>query len=180
MACARSQRASQKPSRPASNATAIRLILRPAFFASPRQRCSSWSSPASSGFSFFAGCRSTPGTMPATSQLDWLISITAISVLFSSRAASDLLRSFGCGMGHPVGSVAATMMPSSRRSPHSISNLDEKRWAHRREKLSEVQVGCYSSFDVSKKISSGRRNCRKKPGRAVQPASPLKFVTWLR
>ena len=59
--------------------------------------------------------------MPATSQLDWLISITAISVLFSSRAASDLLRSFGCGMGHPVGSVAATMMPFSHRSPHSIS-----------------------------------------------------------
>ena len=29
MPCARSQRASQKPSRPASNATAIRLILRP-------------------------------------------------------------------------------------------------------------------------------------------------------
>jgi hypothetical protein len=43
--------------------------------------------------------------MPATSQLDWLISITAINVLSSSRAASDLLRSFGCGMGHPVGCI---------------------------------------------------------------------------
>jgi hypothetical protein len=49
--------------------------------------------------------------MPATSQLVWLISITAISVLFSSRAVSDLLKSFGCGMGHLVGFVAATMMP---------------------------------------------------------------------
>ena len=91
MAYARSQRASQKPSRPASKATAIRLILRPTYSASPRQRCSSWSSPASSGFSFFAACRSTPGIMPAMSQDDWLISITAISVLVSSRAASDLL-----------------------------------------------------------------------------------------
>ena len=67
------------------------------------------------------------------SQLDWLISITAISVLFSSRAASDLLRSFGCGMGHSVGSVAATMMSFSRRSPHSISHRVE----HRVEKVDE-------------------------------------------
>jgi hypothetical protein len=34
----------------------------------------------SSTASFFNGWRSAPGTMPATSQLDWLISITAISV----------------------------------------------------------------------------------------------------
>ncbi len=33
------------------------------------------------------------------------------SLLFSSRAVSDLLKSFGCGMGHRVGFVAATMMP---------------------------------------------------------------------
>jgi hypothetical protein len=94
------------------------------------------SSAPSSGVSFFSGRRSTPGTcgrpsslhpasapMPATSQFDWLISMTAITVLFSSRAASDLLRSFGCGMGHPIGLFAATMMPFSRRSPHSISGL---------------------------------------------------------
>ena len=36
-------------------------------------------------------------------------------------AVSDLLRSFGCGMGHLIGFVAAMMMPFSRRSPHSIS-----------------------------------------------------------
>src|SRR5215472_9485002 len=126
MPCARSQRASQKPSRPASYATAIRVRLRPAFAASPRHRCSNRNSPPSSALSFFAGCRSIPGIMPATSQLDWLISITAINVLFSSRAASDLLRSFGCGMGHPVGFVAAPMMPFSRRSPHSISSNAER------------------------------------------------------
>jgi hypothetical protein len=61
------------------------------------------SRPASLGSSFFAGCRSIPGTMAAPSQLDWLISITAINVSFSPRAASDLLMSLDCGIGHPVG-----------------------------------------------------------------------------
>jgi hypothetical protein len=79
---ARSQPAGhQKPSRPASKATAMRVIVRPAFVASSRQRCSSRSSADSSASSFFAGWRSIPGTTPATSQLDWLISMTAISVL---------------------------------------------------------------------------------------------------
>jgi hypothetical protein len=38
--CASSQRASQKPPRPASKASAIRVIVRPALTASSRQRCS--------------------------------------------------------------------------------------------------------------------------------------------
>jgi hypothetical protein len=59
-----------------------------------------WITPA------FAGAG--PASMPCArsqraSQLDWLISITAINVPFSSRAASDLLMSLDCGMGHPVG-----------------------------------------------------------------------------
>jgi hypothetical protein len=36
--------------------------------------------------------------MPATSQLDWLISTTAMIVLFWSRATRDLLKSFGWGI----------------------------------------------------------------------------------
>jgi len=43
------------------------------------------SSAASSGSSFFTGCRSILGRSSAMSQLDWLISITAMSVLFCSR-----------------------------------------------------------------------------------------------
>src|SRR6202045_2497230 len=39
-----------------------------------------------------------PGSTPATSQLDWLISITAMIVLFWSRATRDLLKSFGWGI----------------------------------------------------------------------------------
>jgi hypothetical protein len=38
------------------------------------------SSAVGSSASFFSGWRSIPGTIP-TSQLDWLISMTAISVL---------------------------------------------------------------------------------------------------
>jgi hypothetical protein len=36
-----------------------------------------------------------PGSTPSTSQLDWLISTTAMIVLFWSRATRDLLKSFG-------------------------------------------------------------------------------------
>ena len=36
--------------------------------------------------------------MPATTQLDWLISMTAMIVLFWSRATRDLLKWFGRGI----------------------------------------------------------------------------------
>src|SRR3954469_20768672 len=81
----------------------MRLITRPAWVASLRQRCTSFSSSSSSGESFFSGWRSMPGTSPATSQFDWLISMTAISVLSWSKAVRDRLRSFDCGMGHSIG-----------------------------------------------------------------------------
>src|SRR5208282_2631993 len=117
---ARSQRASQKPSRPASKAIAIRSILCPAFSACSRQRLSSFSNALSSTASFFNGERSTPGTIPATSQLDWPISITAISVASCSRITRDLLKSFSCGMGRSVDSLERRWCHCPRRSPHSI------------------------------------------------------------
>jgi hypothetical protein len=52
MSRALSQRASQKPSRPASKATAMRLIRCPAFAASSRHRCSNFSNALSSTASF--------------------------------------------------------------------------------------------------------------------------------
>src|SRR5262249_20670122 len=103
------QRANQKPSRPASKATAIRSILRPAFSASSRHRCSSFSNALSSTTSFFNGWRSTPGTIPATSQLDRLISMTAISVPSGSRAARDRFRSFNFCIGALHRFTSATM-----------------------------------------------------------------------
>src|SRR6516165_3007285 len=117
MSRALSQRASQKPSRPASKTTAIRLIPCPACSASSRQRLSSFSNALSSTASFFNGWRSTPGTIPATSQLDWPISITAISVASCSRVTRDLLKSFICGMGRSVGSLEQRWCHCPRRSP---------------------------------------------------------------
>src|SRR5450830_1393016 len=116
-----SQRASQKPSRPASKATAIRSILRPAFSASSRHRYSSFSNVLSSTASFFNGWRSTPGTMPATSQLDRLISMTAISVPSGSRAVRDRLRSFNFCIGRSIGSHQRRWMQYPRRRPIASS-----------------------------------------------------------
>src|SRR3981081_1542848 len=64
-----------------------------------------------------------PGSTPATSQLDWLISTTAITVLSWSRATRDLLKSFGWGIRALHQLDAATMVPSPRRLPHTISPL---------------------------------------------------------
>src|SRR6266481_6428624 len=61
-----------------------------------------------------------PGSMPATSQLDWLISMTAMIVLFWSRATRDLLRSFGWGIAALHRLDAATKLPFPRRPPHSV------------------------------------------------------------
>ena len=118
---ARSQRASQNPSRPASKATQTRMILRPALVASSLQRSSSRSRATSSASIFFTGWRSMAGTIPATSQLAWLSSMTAMSVLSCSRVTRHRLKSFACGMGHSVGSVA-TIVPCPRRLPHRISD----------------------------------------------------------
>src|SRR6476469_415462 len=117
-----SQRASQKPSRPASKATAMRSILRPAFSASTRQRLSRFSNALSSTASFFNGWRSTPGTMPATSQLDWLISITAINVPSGSRGVRDRLRSFNFCMGCSIGSHQRRWTQYPRRRPIASSS----------------------------------------------------------
>jgi hypothetical protein len=58
------------------------------------QRFNRFSNACSSIASFFSGWRSTPGTMPATSQLDWLISITAITVASISSGSRHRLKSF--------------------------------------------------------------------------------------
>src|SRR5205085_963096 len=119
-----SQRANQKPSRPASKASAIRVIFLPALTASSRQRCNKPSSLSALGSSFLRGWRSMPGSTPPTSQLDWLISTTAMIVLSWSRATRDLLKSFGWGIRALHQLDAATMVPFPRRLPHTISPLD--------------------------------------------------------
>src|SRR5437763_6007480 len=68
-----------------------------------------------------------PGSMPATSQLEWLISTTAMIVVFWSRATRDLLRSFGWGIAALHRSNGATKLPFPRRPPHSISRSPRNR-----------------------------------------------------
>src|ERR1700738_185869 len=65
-----------------------------------------------------------PGSTPPTSQLDWLISTTAMIVLSWSRATRDLLKSFGWGIRALHQLDAATMVPFPRRLPHTISPLE--------------------------------------------------------
>src|SRR5207249_12032304 len=62
-----------------------------------------------------------PGTTPPTSQLDWLISTTAMIVLSWSRATRDLLKSFGWGIVALHRLDTATMVTAPLRLPHSIS-----------------------------------------------------------
>src|SRR6266851_1577314 len=68
-----------------------------------------------------------PGSTPPISQLDWLISMTAMIVLFWSRATRDLLKSFGWGIGALHRLDAATKLPFPRRPPHSISRSPRRR-----------------------------------------------------
>src|SRR5258705_12103940 len=62
-----------------------------------------------------------PGSTPATSQLDWLISTTAMIVLSWSRATRDLLKSFGWGIRALHQLDAATMVPSSPPAPYHLA-----------------------------------------------------------
>src|SRR2546421_3530355 len=92
-----------------------------------------------------------PGSMPATSQLDWLSSTTAIIVLFWSRATRDLLKSFGWGIAALHRLHAATKLPSPRRPPHRIS------WSHVTP-ARDVGRFCWSFLAPNQKdpVSDGR------------------------
>src|SRR5271163_2582708 len=126
MSCWRSNRASQNPSRPASKATQTRRTTRPARRDSSRQRSINLNSCSGSGGSFFSGSRASPGARAATSQLDWLISMTTINVLSGSRAVRDLLRSKGLDMERSIVGLTAAMVHYFRRPPHSISPREER------------------------------------------------------
>src|SRR5436190_20869815 len=74
--------------------------------------------------------------MPATSQLEWLISMTAMIVLFWSRATRDLLKSFGWGIAGTPSIRSATKLPFLAARPiaslgpsHEGANVDLRRVA---------------------------------------------------
>src|SRR6516225_5932997 len=62
-----------------------------------------------------------PGSIPPTSQLDWLISTTVIRVLSWSRATRDLLKSFGGGhRGTPSVTYSDDGAISSSPAPYHL------------------------------------------------------------
>src|SRR6267154_2924536 len=66
-----------------------------------------------------------PGSTPATSQLDWLSSTTAMIVLSWSKATRDLLKSFSGGIrGTPSVFGQRRWCHLLRRLPHTISPLE--------------------------------------------------------
>src|SRR5271168_1734586 len=132
MSCWRSNRASQNPSRPASKATQTRRTTRPTRRDSSRQRSINLNSCSGSGGSFFSGSRASPGARAATSQLDWLISMTTINVLSGSRTARDLLKSKGLDMERSIVGFTAAMVHYFRRPPHSISPASGRGGQNRR------------------------------------------------
>src|SRR5262245_21814989 len=82
------------------------------------------------------------GTMPATSQLEWLSSTTAMIVLFWSRATRDLLRSFGWGIAALHRENCSDEVAIPRRPPHSVSRSPAGRRTYdtRSDPSSERQV----------------------------------------
>src|ERR1700736_6243137 len=63
-----------------------------------------------------------PGSIPPTSQLDWLISTTAMIVLFWSRATRDLLKACpGAGRGRSAGASRHSIGYMQRRSCHFLA-----------------------------------------------------------
>src|ERR1700730_16733225 len=77
-----------------------------------------------------------PGSMPPTSQLDWLISMTAMIVLFWSRATRDLLKSFGWGIAALHRLDTATKLPSLAARP--IASLGPPQAGARRPWLEDI------------------------------------------
>src|SRR3954452_2802157 len=102
----------------------MRVIVRPFWVASARQRINNRRKYTSLGSSFFSGWRSVPGTMPATSQLALIISMIEMIVLSCSRGVRQRFKSSGYfAMGPSIALLPAPMVTSRHRLPHSISKV---------------------------------------------------------
>ena len=118
---ARSQRASQKPSRPASKATAMRVIVRPALAASSRQRCEQRSSASSSRLELLQRVALDPGhdAGDEPTRLAHLDDRDDGAVLLEGGEGSAQVVRLRHGALRRL--FSAPMLPSPRRPPHSIS-----------------------------------------------------------
>src|ERR1700730_14582181 len=132
-----------------------------------------------------------PGSTPPTSQLDWLISMTAMIVLFWSRATRDLLKSFGWGIGALHRLDAATKLPFPRRPPHSISLrgialaylFPEKRFPdgvmdHNLRSFLNAILHCHSASEVCKTLNEAIETAEKKAGCPLKELSMYDFPSW--
>src|ERR1700747_2409949 len=104
-----------------------------------------------------------PGSMPATSQLDWLISTTVMIVLSWSRATRDLLKSFGWGIRALHQLATATMVPSPRRLPHTISPLRKPDSNHRSRMIRRFRDRLMSPARNSGQRTYGGANATRGP-----------------
>src|ERR1700674_4083693 len=85
-----------------------------------------------------------PGSTPATSQLDWLSSTTAMIVLSWSKATRDLLKSFSWGIGALRQLFASDMVPSP--SPPAPYHLAGGGGSHERTRLWKSGSGLILAF----------------------------------
>src|ERR1700681_910975 len=101
-----------------------------------------------------------PGSTPATSQLDWLISTTAMIVLSWSRATRDLLKSFGWGIKalHQLGCSDDGAI-SSPPAPYHLAD-----GGGRIRTLGPPSEGCMQTPRSPPIASSGGADRRKKFG----------------
>src|SRR3984893_19555272 len=109
-----------------------------------------------------------PGSTPATSQLDWLSSTTAMIVLSWSKATRDLLKSFSWGIGalrqlfasdDGAISFAACPIPSHCwRKPDSNLRFPDRSAPLREQSASHVGLTVSRpGTEISKSISLQRR-----------------------
>src|SRR4030088_545376 len=111
-----------------------------------------------------------PGITPLTLRLDWLISTTAITVLSWSKATRDLLKSFGRGIRALHQLDAATMVPSPRRLPHTISPLEQTGFELR--VLKPKAVYCSRMRACEGRYERRRKRCDTRRGRGRVGSQP--------
>src|SRR5258705_6987712 len=94
-----------------------------------------------------------PGSTPATSQLDWLSSTTAMIVLSWSKATRDLLKSFSWGISalrqlfaSDDGAISSPAAPYHLPVPLAIGALRAPKIARELERCAGWDGPCYREF----------------------------------
>src|SRR3984893_1503494 len=105
-----------------------------------------------------------PGSTPAISQLDWLISITAMIVVFWSRATRDLLKSFGWGIAHSIGYM-------QRRSCHFLAARRIASLGSPRDSATSKRTEIHPGELGGVHLECGKETVTRRPSRSGQLVS---------